>query len=268
MRRRNRIVKQRTARHRRNAVPAILRTSLALCAFAILASSAPANAAVISNGLVGYWPGDGNANDASPNANHGVFGGTYVPGVFGSAFDLSTGTVNIPDSPAYALDPNLTVSFWFNMNGRTNAVFLGQDAGGGDHTKWFIDYNFYNAGGFDVLPYTASGIGTFLPSQPVTLTSGWNHFALVKSANSYNFFLNGSGIGSQTSGLAFPDPHTLLNFGHLESGHDFTGLMDEVSIYNRALSNPEVAIVASVPEPASLSVVLLGGAALLIRRRA
>jgi hypothetical protein len=55
---------------------------------AILGAMTPvgfAEAGVITNGLIGYWAGDNNANDSSPTGNNGSFAGSYVAGVDGQA---------------------------------------------------------------------------------------------------------------------------------------------------------------------------------------
>ena len=54
---------------------------------------------------VGYWTGDGNDNDTSTTANDGTFTGSYAPGPggVGESFNLSTGSGNDPDNPAYQI---------------------------------------------------------------------------------------------------------------------------------------------------------------------
>ena len=67
------------------------------------------------SGLVGWWPGDGNANDIAGGNNGSLQGGATASaaGEVGSAFsfDGTNGYVQIPDAPA--LKPtNLTVEAW------------------------------------------------------------------------------------------------------------------------------------------------------------
>ena len=209
-------------------------------------------AAVIANGLIGYWAGDGNAADTSATANNGTFSGSYVPGVFGSAFDLSGASVAIPDAPAYSFGPNFSLAFWFNRNAAAPyGVFVGQDNGGGGQLKWFFDYG-YTGGQFDF--HVNGSSYAFLPSNPLSFPDGWNHAAMVKSGDLYSFYLNGAPIGTQTFGGAFPDPSAPLEFGNAE-GIRYGGLIDEVVLYDRALSGTEVSFIATVPE---LSVTMFG----------
>ena len=198
-------------------------------------------------GLLGYWMAENNANDSSPTANNGSFTGNYVDGMDGKSFDLSTGKVYIPDIPSYTFGLGFSVGFWFNVNGsNTNSVvFIGQDEGGGSYSKWFIDYNYANPSKFEF--HVNGPSSAFLPSDSVALTNGWNQLTFVKDNTDYSFYLNGSNIGHNTFEGTFPDPNFALIFGQAEGGFNFGGLMDNVVLYNRALTTWEIAALAGLP---------------------
>jgi len=68
-----------------------------------------------SNGLVGYWPMDTNANDYSNNINNGtIFSATPITGKVGNAYDFngSTSYINIPNSSTVDITGNLTIQAW------------------------------------------------------------------------------------------------------------------------------------------------------------
>ena len=217
---------------------------------------------VTPNTLIGKWTLDGNAKDSSSIANHGSFNGNYVEGIHGQAADLSSGKVLISDIPAYTFGSAFSVGFWFNMNGETSGVFLGQDDGAYEHPKWFIDYNVYHGSRFDF--HVNGPSKTYVPSDQVPISSGWNQFTFVKNGNDYGFYLNGINIGHQTFNGTFPDPVSNLIFGYAEPGHLFSGLMDDVVLYNRALTDEEIAdlvddkfppeLIASIPADNALAV--------------
>jgi Concanavalin A-like lectin/glucanases superfamily len=112
--------------------------------------------------------------------------------------------VYIPDNPSYTFGPDFSVGFWFNANGQSGGVFLGQDEGGGELSKWFIDYGYGTPGAFEI--HINGPSRAFLPSNPVDLPQGWNQLTLTKSDSTYTFYLNGVNIGSQTFSGTFPEP--------------------------------------------------------------
>ena len=228
-----------------------------------LALPSGARAGIIYAGLVGYWTGNGNANDSSVNGNNGTFSGDYAAGLDGQAFDLSTGFVTIPNIGAYALGANFSVGFWFNLNGGsadTTIAFLGQDDGAGSQPKWFIDYDYLNLDAFEMLTYPPF---VHLGSNQVALPSGWNQFTLVSNGGSYSYYLNGVDIGDVSNAISsLPAPAAPLTFGFVEGGLGFGGLMQDVTLYNVALSPNQVGVLASpgpaTPEPGTLALLACG----------
>src|SRR5580704_12112208 len=80
----------------------------------------------LTNGLVAYYPFNGNANDASGNGNNGmVFGATLATDRFGNAnsayyFDGISAYITVPLSNT-VFSGDFTASIWFNAIDYTNA---------------------------------------------------------------------------------------------------------------------------------------------------
>lgn len=76
------------------------------------------------DGLVAYYPFDGNANDQSGNNNHGIENGgiQYQPGVSGKAikFDGVDDYIRVPSSSSLNPVNQLSISFWVKVEGFTN----------------------------------------------------------------------------------------------------------------------------------------------------
>jgi hypothetical protein len=69
----------------------------------------------------------------------------------------------------------------------------------------------------------------------------WYHLAVVKSGNDYSFFIDGSAAGSATATIAVPYPIPAdLTIANSE-GELLTAALDDVRIYDRALTAAEVA---------------------------
>ncbi len=221
-----------------------------------------ANADIPTNGLVGYWTGNGNANDSSTTGNNGSFSGSYVAGINGDqAFDLSTGNVTIPYDTAYSFTNSFSVGFNFNVNGNPQGVYAGIDDGGGEQNKWFIDYGYLNPGSFEI-HFNSPSLGpVFIPSNPVSLSSNvWYQFSMVNDSGNISFYLNGTNIGNSVFSGVLPIPTAPLTLGFAEGGINYYGLLSNVVLYNRALSVSEVQSLAAVPVP---SAVWLFGTALI-----
>ena len=230
--------------------------SLALPAIALIAAAGLVRADPPTDGLIGYWTGNHTAEDSSPIANHGTFSGSYVDGgPFGhAAFALATAKVSIPDIPAYDFEnlPGWTVGFWFNINGRSvyqgNGVFLGQDEGPDHRRKWFIDYGYtvFNSATttFVLHMNDENQERIFLESCSVSpIPPGWAQLTVSVDnvARIVSFYLNGHAIGVRGLPAYKLRPASPLWFGYAEPGLSYSGLLNNVVIYNRALSADEAA---------------------------
>lgn len=93
------------------------------------------------------------------------------------------------------------------------------------------------------------------PSIP---TDTWIHAAASRANNTYTMYWNGESIRSETLGLTYNiDSNSSLKFGHRGnpddtpgsedwSGYYLNGLIDEVGLYNRALSAEEIQAIFDV----------------------
>jgi hypothetical protein len=82
-----------------------------------------------TNGLVGYWPFNTNANDASGNGNNGIVTGATLAadrmGNSNSAYHLDgvNDFITIPDSPSLRLN-NATISSWISYSSASKMMLM------------------------------------------------------------------------------------------------------------------------------------------------
>jgi len=191
------------------------------------------------SGLVGWWPADGNTLDIV-GGNNGTLtnGATFAAGLVGEAFSFTTANegVVIPYTPSQDLSqmPAWTIDAWINpvsFNNQTyptiyaQGVFnvsLGLNSQTGALESWIDNQN--------------QLIGTI--SVPV---GRWSHVDLVYDGTNRTFFINGNPAGSGTAPVITPEP-SVASIGIVEgySYSSFDGLIDELSIFNRALSSTEI----------------------------
>jgi hypothetical protein len=194
----------------------------------------------ITNGLVAYYPFNGNANDATGNGNNGiVVQATPCADRFGN--DDSAYNFNGVDSyigfatvPISQLD-NWTMTAWVKpalLNQTGIAVALGYDDGNSG--------NGYSLGiYFSQLHVVFGGVADFDGGFTFTSTSQWYQVVMLRSSGVMSFYVNA--VLTPSSITATPLVPTAFRIGSDSGIRFFNGAIDDVRIYNRALSSNEVA---------------------------
>jgi hypothetical protein len=192
--------------------------------------------------LVACYPFDGNADDASGNGYNGtVLGATLSSDRFsvaGRAYSFSgANSIQLPVNINSTILPQLTISTWVNP-GQQSSTHLDR------HMVWSHDNNGYDRslqvewGNWSV--YT--GGDTYWPTGVAADTGSWQHIAVVYSTSNVALFKNGTRYLFGAAPL--PDSgETFISVGKHPSGlyyESFWGSVDDIRIYNRALSASEV----------------------------
>jgi hypothetical protein len=203
------------------------------------------------SGIISWWRAEGNAIDTIGHYDGTLMNDTtFGTGKVGSAFsfDGSNQFVQVPDNDLWTLGrQNFTVELWVNFNQiQERAAFIGHDEGGGSLNKWTL---FYDELGNNSPPGPALRFHINGPSvgivDPIyatwTPTVGqWYHVAVTRNGGStYALYINGSQVATSTQTDSIPDATASLTIGNAE-GFFFNGLLDEVTIYNRALTATEI----------------------------
>ena len=162
--------------------------------------------------------------------------------------------VSIPNSPTLHADRNLTIAGWFYINDfdrRWNSiVWKGNDpdcTANCENREYGIWVNSAGFMQFSSTPIDMVGIGTLsLVTPNGTIQSGeWHHFSAVVSSDQETMRLYIDGMERATTSYSSTGIRTStapLLFGVTSStGRDYlNGLLDDIRIYNRALSSAEI----------------------------
>jgi hypothetical protein len=209
--------------------------------------------------MIAWWPFDESSGTtaediAGNNIGVQVNGPVPTPGRVGNAlrFDGVNDFVAAPDSDLWAFGANdFTLEFWANFDapgggsvGHPGDVFLSNDAGPGGQNKWF----FALGGGVLNFHINGSSGARFFPQVPFSPTVGqWYHLAITRNGDTYTIFINGTPSGSATDTRIIPNANAPLTIGQANEpfGGFMNGLLDEVTIYDRALSPEELAAIVN-----------------------
>ncbi|MHA3773494.1 LamG-like jellyroll fold domain-containing protein [Verrucomicrobiota bacterium sgz303538] len=198
------------------------------------------------SGLVAAYSFDegsgSSAGDSSGNGYMGtVNGATWLPGGrFGSALSFNgTGNwVTVTGVTNLRLSTGMTLEAWVNpsaLSGWRTVIFK-ENSGGLDYALYAHDNvprpaGYINMGNGDI---SAPGSGA-LP------LNSWTHLATTYDGTTLRLYVNGVLAGSRASGGAIRQSALPLRIGgNSVWGEYFTGLIDEVRIYNRALTATEI----------------------------
>lgn len=213
------------------------------------------------NGLVGCWSGEGSTVDSvSGNAVPANSNLLYWPGIFGKAF-LFNGrdtAILLPDPEALRLSHSLSISAWLSIWSVKNflgseVIFRGDDRNGLD--PYYLTINPASEGramvqfAIEQVPGPGDEPGVFL-SAPIPLRQ-WVHVAgvLDDATGWMRLYVDGKMAAAATVRmrpfhLLDPTQRPAVAIGNTNSPagcpEPFHGLIDELMVFNRALSPDEV----------------------------
>jgi hypothetical protein len=194
-----------------------------------------------TNSLVGWWRGEDDAEDDSSYGHDGTWSGTaaYADGRFGRAFDFNVTPFNFVSVSTSNMSHQAgTISAWFrrdSVNGTTdNYILSARPVTAGR-------YYLYTRGSAIRI-----GLGdTLIVMELGTVTNGlWYHGAMTWENSGSNVvgYLNGGIISTASSPVAV-DPSNWAIGNYIlnpQSIYTFDGAIDDVTIWNRALSAAEI----------------------------
>ena len=211
-----------------------------LCLFAQLPSYLP------TDGLVGWWPFNGNANDESGNGNDGTVNGATLTSDRNSISNRSfifsgSQSITVQHTNQFNMGSNFTVSIWFtvdNFNGiRT---LINKNTFGNGNRDYFNIGILPNSG----VVYTQFGDGNLIDNivnpNPPSLNTWYN--ATMSVSDSVKLYINGQLIESHLRTIVPLENSENVSFGYWETQTTtyHYGKLDDIGIWNRALTQQEI----------------------------
>jgi len=199
--------------------------------------------------LVAHWKldeGSGNTvYDSSTSGNDGTFEGDpqWVAGYYGAAlaFDGTDDNIDCGNDDSLNITDEITLSAWINMAQRP-------DVDSWYTIQWKEDaYSMYLYGADNTVTTLAADF--WLDTGRADIWNGpdidippndWTHIAVTFNGTDFEFYVNGEHDYTQN------EPATIeisaINFLFTENGSNFEGLIDDVRIYKRALTQAEILV--------------------------
>ncbi|HEX4135638.1 MAG TPA: LamG domain-containing protein, partial [Bryobacteraceae bacterium] len=229
-------------------------------------------------GLVAYLPFDetsgGVVHDMSGNGNNGTLtcsGCTPLPAwTLGTrngalSFSVPGDFVSVPDSLGLRLTNQFTFTFWAKIPASVTSIAYLEKVTGAVIGQGSAISNGYliatgNPGNFIYINLYSNSKETAQCSTAAGAVQGqvWRHYAITYNGSAIVIYVNGAqNVQCNVNGVAGTDA-TPLSIGGINPINP-TGILDEVRIYNRALSAGEIANVYSDPGLSNVSVVVSPG---------
>jgi hypothetical protein len=208
---------------------------------------------VPSNGLVGWWPFNGNANDESGNGNNGTvngatlstdrFGNTNSSYFFNGGSDrIVTNTNTLPSSQT-----SFTISLWVMYQDTT---LYGEIICDRSNSSFDYKYRLHLRSDLQNKPISFASVSnttTYSSCVGGSVFLRWHHIVVVSDLNSNinTLYFDGT-IADTTLGIIYPNITNTTTFGANFApglpGYDpaLVGNIDDIGIWNRALTQQEI----------------------------
>ena len=206
-------------------------------------------------GMVSYWKfdeGSGRTAYDAVNGNHGtIYGATWTTGKVHGALNFDGNDyVGIESSSNLEITDEITVEAWFKLVSTAASYFNIVDKMG---PSLYEGYRlaFAGAGFWDPNSYLCFAIDhansadplrrvTYVMAPNVVQIGAWHHAAGTYDGTELRLYLDGVLVGSKPATGPITPSSDPLYFGRNVYGWYWNGLIDEVAIYNRALSAEEI----------------------------
>jgi hypothetical protein len=204
-------------------------------------------------GLVAYYPLDGDANDLSGNGLNGTPMGdpTWIDGFVGGAVELDGegDYIEVASDPLLDIVGPISLALWIRPDAAdpeglgTETAPMAKALGTASPSwSWQVRYGWnspqpYMAFTFNTTPRAWAYVGRKLQQGE------WHHIACTHDGATLTAYLDGLAADSTPMGAITVSPTPVL-IGSDGWGSDWIGALDEVAIYNRALSPDEVLYLA------------------------
>ena len=201
-----------------------------------------------TSGLTAWWRAESNALDAVTATTYGQLsaGAGFAPGLVGMAFDFDgeTGSLKVPNAYSPCLTNHFTIEAWVKARSFAGAPRIVTKERGTSRNifgfQFWISETQLRAN-FSSPPqaYNVSYTGSFSTGQ-------WYHVAFTYDRMVARLYVDGQQVAANTIGARTIDYYSTdfrISGDDWGFGSCFNGLIDELTVYDRALTGSELAAI-------------------------
>lgn len=238
-------------------------SALFMCALSIGFSSArliyaqTANCTAPPSGMTAWYPGDGNFKDIQGGNNGAPVGSvTFAPGKVDQAFNLNrTGYVQAPDSPSSRPTSQITLDAWVKITDVADERIIDKITANSPD-GYLLDL-------INARPRVIIGSTLVTSNNQIPLNT-FVHLAGTYDGAQVRLYVNGVLDASAALTGAIPTNNSPLRIGADSNGlNQFNGLIDEVEIFNRALTQTEIQSIVNADTQGKCKAAVTNGALII-----
>jgi hypothetical protein len=198
-----------------------------------------------TNGLIAYWPFNGNALDESGNNNNGIVtGASLTTDRYGNQksayyFD-SEDFIEINDSAITPFNGDFTISFWFKSDhlermeplNFKDSFWYNQNLNFSFNDQYAF-WVYWNSGGFNGIRFGESG---------ELVDNKWHNLILIRKGSKLSLFIDGVLKGHTYYSLPIGSQQGMKVSS---KKHPWIGSIDDITIYNRAFTDSEIKYISN-----------------------
>lgn len=245
----------------------LLTTTVAVLVLSVTTVAQNVPAYVPANGLIGWYPFTGNADDSSGNGNHATVNGAVLTsdrfGNSNAAYSFNGSTDYLQGNASNFPTDYRTVSLWFYSTqidvGSTGMQVFGY-GGGQCLESWLMQMDNPNPATsfFTEKTYElALGCNIWATALPFAVSTpspngNWHHWVITNSLSGVDIYLDGNFVGGITTpigGTGVAGKKFFMGACPDSSGMNvkqdpyltyWNGILDDIGIWNRALTQQEI----------------------------